>query len=106
MTSDEQISLIRKWGRTKGIIGPDGSGTERTQLYKLMEEVGELQHAIRDNIEHEKIDAIGDCGVVLILLADIIGISFEDCLDTAYHVISQRTGKMVNGTFVKDGGAG
>jgi NTP pyrophosphatase (non-canonical NTP hydrolase) len=102
MTSDEQISLIRKWGRTKGIIGPDGSGTERTQLYKLMEEVGELQHAIRDNIEHEKIDAIGDCGVVLILLADIIGISFEDCLDTAYHVISQRTGKMVNGTFVKD----
>jgi hypothetical protein len=40
--------------------------------------------------------------VVLILLADIIGTPLEDCLDSAYNVIKSRTGKMVNGQFVKD----
>ena len=27
----------------------------------------------------------------------------EDCLESAYNVISKRTGKMVDGVFVKDG---
>ena len=102
METHELIEEVRNWGRAKGIIGHTGQATEQSQLTKLLEEVGELQHAIRDNIEHEKIDAIGDCTVVLILLADIIGISFEECLETAYQVISQRTGKMVDGQFVKD----
>jgi NTP pyrophosphatase (non-canonical NTP hydrolase) len=102
METHELINCVREWGIAKGLIGPEGKATERGQLYKLMEEVGELKHAIRDNIEHEKIDAIGDCAVVLILLADLIGIPFEECLDTAYQVISKRTGKMVNGQFVKD----
>jgi NTP pyrophosphatase (non-canonical NTP hydrolase) len=102
METHELINCVREWGIAKGLIGPEGKATERGQLYKLIEEVGELQHAIRDNIEHEKIDAIGDCTVVLILLSEIIGISFEECLDTAYQVISKRTGKMVNGQFVKD----
>ena len=102
METHELIEEVRNWGRAKGIIGHTGQATEQSQLTKLLEEVGELQHAIRDNIEHEKIDAIGDCTVVLILLADLIGIPFEECLDTAYQVISQRTGKMVDGQFVKD----
>ena len=102
METHELSESVRQWGRDKGIIGAQAKGTEFTQLTKLLEEVGELQHAIRDNIEHEKIDAIGDCTVVLILLADLIGIPFEECLDTAYQVISQRTGKMVDGQFVKD----
>jgi NTP pyrophosphatase (non-canonical NTP hydrolase) len=102
METHELINCVREWGIAKGLIGPEGKATERGQLYKLIEEVGELQHAIRDNIEHEKIDAIGDCTVVLILLSEIIGISFEECLDTAYQVISKRNGKMVDGQFVKD----
>lgn len=28
--------------------------------------------------------------------------SFEDCVESAYNVISKRTGEMINGTFVKD----
>jgi NTP pyrophosphatase (non-canonical NTP hydrolase) len=102
MEIHEIINCVREWGIAKGIIGPEGKATERGQLAKLLEEVGELQHAIRDNIEHEKIDAIGDCTVVLILLADLIGVPFEECLGTAYDVISKRTGKMVDGQFVKD----
>jgi hypothetical protein len=30
------------------------------------------------------------------------GTTIEECIDEAYDVISKRTGKMVNGTFVKD----
>jgi hypothetical protein len=28
--------------------------------------------------------------------------SIEECVESAYDVISKRTGKMKNGTFVKD----
>ena len=102
MLTDETIYLVREWGREKGIIGLEGKGTEQSQLNKLMEEVDELKNAIETNDKAEKIDAIVDCTVVLILLADIIGTPLEDCLDSAYNVIKSRTGKIVDGTFVKD----
>ena len=102
MNIEETTYMVREWGRSTGITGLEGNAPERTQLAKLMEEVGELQHAIKEDIPLEKIDAIGDCAVVLILLADIIGTPFEDCLETAYDVIKGRTGKMVAGQFVKD----
>ena len=99
---EEKIDLVREWGIDKGIIGPNGKATEKTQLNKLIEEVEELVDAVTTDNESEKIDAIGDCTVVLILLSELIGVPFESCLDTAYQVISQRTGKMVGGVFVKD----
>ena len=40
--------------------------------------------------------------VVLTNLARLGDTSIELCIDQAYNVISKRTGKMVNGTFVKD----
>ena len=102
METHELINCVRNWGRAKGIIGHTGQATEQSQLRKLCEEVNELSQAIHTNDQAEKIDAIGDCSVVLILLADIIGISFEECLTSAYEVINKRTGQMINGTFVKD----
>ena len=30
------------------------------------------------------------------------GLKLVDCLESAYNVISKRTGKMVDGQFVKD----
>ena len=102
MEIHELINCVREWGAAKGLTGPEGKATERGQLFKLLEEVGELQQAIRTNNKGEKIDAIGDCTVALILLSEIIGISFEDCLDVAYQVISKRTGRMENGQFIKD----
>jgi NTP pyrophosphatase (non-canonical NTP hydrolase) len=101
MTQDT-INNVRQWGIDKGIIGDDGKATETSQLSKLLEEAAELVHAIEINDEAEKIDAIGDCTVVLILLSEIIGTPFEACLESAYNVISKRTGKMVNGQFLKD----
>ena len=98
----DTINDVRAWGVDKGIIGPNGKATEQTQLNKLIEEVEELVDAVLHNDRDEKIDAIGDCTVVLILLSEIIGAPFEECLESAYQVISQRTGQMVDGVFVKD----
>jgi hypothetical protein len=50
----------------------------------------------------EIIDAIGDMVVVLTNLAHQEGFDIESCIDSAYNVINKRTGKMINGTFVKD----
>ena len=40
--------------------------------------------------------------VVLTNLAHLHGTEIEDCIDAAYNEIAGRTGKMINGTFVKD----
>jgi len=34
--------------------------------------------------------------------AKMQNVSLERCLEGAYNVISKRTGRMINGTFVKD----
>ena len=102
MNIQTQIDLVREWGTKRNIIGTEREATENGQLIKLLEEVRELVDAVHENDHDEKIDAIGDCTVVLILLAEIIGVSFEDCLETAYQVISNRTGEMVNGQYVKN----
>jgi len=92
--------LIRAWATDKGIYK---SGDARTQYLKLMEEAGELAEAILKNDEPEVIDAIGDMVVVLTNLAALEGMTIENCIDSAYNEIANRTGTMLNGTFVKTG---
>lgn len=95
----ETFVKIRNWAEQKGIYS---SGDVKTQYIKLLEEVGELSRAILDKNNDEFIDAIGDCVVVLTNLAKLGGHDIEYCIDSAYSVIEKRTGKMINGTFVKD----
>jgi len=95
----DRFDLIRAWANERGLYD---KGDTKTQYLKLMEEAGELGRAILKNDEPEFIDAIGDMVVVLTNLARLGGVSIETCIDSAYDVISKRTGKMVNGTFVKD----
>lgn len=102
MTTQQLIERVRAWGADKGITGPNGKATDKTQFKKLMEEVWELYEGIMNDDQDECIDAIGDCAVVLILMANLRGVEFEDCLESAYNVIKSRTGKMVGGAFVKD----
>jgi len=73
-----------------------------TQYVKLQEEAGELAKALLKDDQPEVIDAIGDMVVVLTNLAHQRGVHIETCIAEAYEVISKRTGKMINGTFVKD----
>jgi NTP pyrophosphatase (non-canonical NTP hydrolase) len=94
-----RFELIRQWARKKGILD---NGDTKTQYIKLLEETGELAQAILKNDRAEFIDAIGDCVVVLTNLAELGNVDIEHCIDEAYSQISNRTGRMVNGTFVKD----
>jgi len=102
MNTQQLIDNVRSWGEDKGITGTRGKATVVSQLLKLLEEVEEIQQAIETNDIEELADGIGDSTVVLILLAERAGLKYEDCLQGAYDIISKRTGKMVDGTFVKD----
>ena len=90
---------IRNWGFQKGILQ---GGDTKTQLIKLYEEVGELSEAVLKNNKADIVDAVGDIIVVLTNFAELNGVSIEDCIQSAYNEISGRTGRMINGTFVKD----
>ena len=90
---------IRDWARTRGIYD---KGDPKTQYIKLQEEAGELAKALLNEDEIEIQDAIGDMVVVLTNLAELADYRIEDCIDAAYNEISNRKGKMINGTFVKN----
>jgi len=94
-----RFDLIRTWAKDRGLYD---KGNSHTQYVKLQEEAGELAKALLKNDKPEIIDAIGDIVVVLTNLAHLEGYDIEYCIDEAYKVIAARTGKMVNGTFVKD----
>jgi len=119
-TLDTLTGLTIEWGVNKQIIGPQGKGTSVGQAIKMMEEATETQEAANmlkylldagfpeDDPEvehelHELKDGIGDTFVTLVLLANMHGWTIQECVQTAYDVISKRTGKMVDGIFVKDG---
>lgn len=99
---NELIQNVLQWGVNKGITGPDGKGTRYGQADKMLEEADETYCAVQDGDLDEVKDGIGDTVVTLILLAEMYGWSLEECLQQAYYVISKRTGKMVDGVFVKD----
>ena len=90
---------IRKWAEDRGLYE---KGNPMTQYVKLQEEAGELAKALLKEDQQEVIDAIGDIVVVLTNLAHLKGVTIEECIADAYKVINARTGKMINGTFVKD----
>jgi len=98
-TEDDRFQKIRDWAGERGLYT---KGDTKTQFAKLVEETGELAQAILKKDDAEFADAIGDMVVVLTNMAHLGGTTIEECIDSAYKVISKRTGKMVNGTFVKD----
>lgn len=97
--SDSIFDLIRMWANDRGIYD---RGDSKTQYIKLMEEAGELAQALLKENDAEIYDAIGDMVIVLTNLARLEGVKIEDCIQDAYNEISDRKGKMINGTFVKE----
>lgn len=91
------MQQVEKWSMDKGLDKADS----KAQFTKVVEEVGEVASALARD-EHEMLkDGIGDVVVTLIILAQQNGLTLEECLEQAYGEIKGRTGKMVNGTFVK-----
>lgn len=105
MKLTNEFKPIREWAQERNLYN---KGDIKTQFLKLQEEAGELAKAIMNKDKDEFIDAIGDCVVVLTNLTELgkkefgKDVKIEDCINAAYSVISKRTGKMINGTFVKD----
>ena len=97
-TAYHLIRKIKQWHHDRNLI--DGA-TDKDQLAKLIQEMGELS----DNIckGNDVADDIGDMIVVLINIAERNNLSIEDCLEQAYNDIKDRKGKMVDGVFVKEG---
>ena len=100
------FDLIREWAKARNLI--EGS-TPQAQMLKMTEEVGELATAVRNAAAKNNgkatssiVDAIGDCAVVLVILAAQYGLQFEDCIAEAYAVIKDRKGRMVDGVFIKE----
>ena len=121
MEYEEICELVIEWGESKGIFD---SSTPLRQLDKTQEELDETRAALKklnnldrqpelmevlgmptsnkEDILAEVKDGIGDMLVTIVLLAEMVGMDSTDCLQAAYDVIKSRTGKMVDGQFVKD----
>lgn len=99
MSLDKLTDDILGWGIDKGILP---HAEPLSQLEKTEEEVAELRQAIYEHDINEVKDAIGDIYVTIVMQAEAWGFTMEDCVQAAYDVISKRTGRMVDGKFVKD----
>lgn len=98
MTTDELIDMIIIWGEHRKI------DNRWTQASKVTEEwgetVSEMNHGrLGDDFE----DGIGDTLVSLILFAHVCGKDINYCLQKAYDAIKNRSGKTVDGNFIKSG---
>ena len=107
--------LIIDWARDKEILT---KATPLTQIAKTIEEVEETRDALfaqqnqlimyvdskgrQKETNEEILDGFGDQLVTIIIGLEMQGLEMSQALGQAYNVISKRTGKMVNGMFVKD----
>jgi NTP pyrophosphatase (non-canonical NTP hydrolase) len=115
MNYQELEKLVLEWADNKGILE---KATPMAQANKTLEEVQELIEAVywqkynvetyvnekckQVNTKEEIKDALGDILVTIIIGAKLQGLQLEDCLESAYNVIKNRNGKMVDGQFIKD----
>ena len=115
MKYGELETKVIEWAHEKGILE---KATPLAQARKTEEEVHELIEACvaQQNgnktitnskgklvdTKEELQDALGDIFVTIIIGAELQGLNLEDCLESAYNIISKRSGKMIGGQFVKD----
>lgn len=94
----EQLILAWAWERDFFT-----DATAEGQAEKTVEEANETLEAVRSGNRDEIIDGLGDTLVTLIVQAKMHNLDLIECLRSAYLTIADRTGRMVNGVFVKDG---
>lgn len=121
-----QLSKIAQWHKDRNLI--DGS-TNNAQFIKLFEELIELYATLNPEKDSNQIstdlvnmvaymfknnrikqapkgkdikDDVGDINVVLMNMIEREGFAMQQCLETAWHDIKDRKGKMIDGVFVKE----
>lgn len=93
---------ILQWAHARGILD---NSSPQIQMLKLISEMGELA----DNIAKGKDikDDIGDCLVVLTIIANMKGTNIDECIEVAYNDIKDRKGFLnKEGIFIKSTDAG
>lgn len=91
------IEKVKNWAHERNLINGSDS---KTQCLKLVSEVGELSDSI--NKQRNLADDIGDCLVVLTIIAEQNSLELSYCLNQAYSEIKDRKGVMLDGVFIKD----
>lgn len=94
---NELICKVIDWAEERNLI--NGSDT-KTQCLKLVSEVGELSDSV--NKGTSLIDDIGDCLVVLAIIAEQNSLDLQYCLNHAYDEIKDRKGIMLDGAFIRE----
>lgn len=97
-TFEELREAVLEWADERDLLEADPN----RQFLKVVEELGELASALAKHKTPEDIDAMGDVLVTLIILARQIDLNPVGCLEVAYNEIANRTGKTVDGVFIKD----
>lgn len=112
---DNLNTRVISWAGKKGILE---KATPLAQIDKTREEVEETREAIfaqsnrilnyrnskgvYSNTEAEIKDGFGDQLVTILIGCKLQNLDPLDCLESAVDIIEKRTGKMVDGKFVKD----
>ena len=99
MTFESLQDEIIQWGYARNIISTKNT---HKQFMKVTEELGELAEGINKDNQGQIKDSLGDILVTLIILSKDLDVDLLDCFRGAYDVIKDRTGKTVNGVFVKE----
>ena len=93
------IDNFINWAEARNLVK---GATRQAQMLKLTEEIGELAGGIARGKEDVVMDSIGDCLVVLTILATQSNLTLQQCAEAAYDEIKDRTGRMIDGVFVRD----
>lgn len=88
---------IKAWAEKNGV----NTLSTRTELLKVVEEVGEISSALSRNRRDEVIDAIGDVYISLVNFATSSGVDIADCIECAYEAIKDREGVILDDNFIK-----
>lgn len=87
-----------RWAKDRQLLQ---NSTPQVQMLKLVSEMGELA----DNVAkgRDVRDDIGDCLVVLTIIAAQLGTDLNECFSIAYDDIKDRKGYMnEHGIFIKE----
>ena len=95
------VEKVVVWADKRGIFD---AADPLAQLDKTQEELDETIEAVKQSgfDNPEVVDGIGDMLVTIIIAAKMMGLDPTQCLNVAYDEIKDRTGKMVDGKFIKD----
>jgi NTP pyrophosphatase (non-canonical NTP hydrolase) len=96
---DQLIARVIGWAEDRDLLHEENANY---QMLKVVEEIGEVAAGLARKDEDAIVDGVGDSLVTLIILSAQLGYSPQECLFRAWEEIKSRTGKTVDGVFIKD----